>query len=152
MWLTMQESSGPRNYPVTCPKKDSTSPESGHHRVQAKEDPWTRTLRDLYCIAQSLTCCSGSLCCVGWVPSSRCPCHWGRMSFRPIQSHFSETTLTGPSPADAEMPQTSGQEGGQECSNPWKANLSLEMDRLAEGWVHGTILANTHQLEACILM
>lgn len=42
----------------------------------------------------------------------------GRGVLRPIQSHLSGATLASQSPADAEIPQTRGQEGGHEYSGP----------------------------------
>lgn len=64
-----------------------------------------------------------------------------------MQSFFLEATFTDRSLDDSETPQASGQEGGNKCSHPGLAKLSLAVDRLAEGLVHGRILVNTHQVE-----
>lgn len=85
---------------------------------------------------------------MGWAQSSRCHHGWGGLSLRPILSLSSEATLTGQSPADAETPQTHGQEGGHGCSGAGRAELFLETDRLAKGLVHGRILVNIGQMEA----
>lgn len=73
-----------------------------------------------------------------------------QVSPRPNLFLFSEATLTGQSPDDADTPPTSGQEGGHEYSGPGKAQLSLEINTWAEGLIHGWILINTHQMEACM--